>query len=269
MSYRTISTIATPESGDALEAAISSAIKWSAHLDVLCIGTDIFAQTAMLSAEMGALPAALVEQSVAQTEALEKRLRTRLTNTDITWDIEARTDSAVSLPYGINAKLRFSDLTVLPLMSKDTDATMESILEATLKHSTVPVLMTDADQIDAMQSVMIAWDGSGVALAAIRAALPILRAAGQVQIVTIDPEHPTEGHDLAVMLDRHGIKANVIALPSSHRKIGEGLCDHARESGADLIVMGAYGNRRLRDLVLGGTTLGMLQNAPVPLFLAH
>jgi nucleotide-binding universal stress UspA family protein len=40
-------------------------------------------------------------------------------------------------------------------------------------------------------------------------------------------------------------------------------------SEADLIVMGAYGHSRLRELVLGGVTRTLLEAMTVPVLMSH
>jgi nucleotide-binding universal stress UspA family protein len=49
----------------------------------------------------------------------------------------------------------------------------------------------------------------------------------------------------------------------------DAILGQAAEMNADLIVMGAYGHARLREIILGGVTRDLLKQSPVPLFLAH
>jgi nucleotide-binding universal stress UspA family protein len=52
-------------------------------------------------------------------------------------------------------------------------------------------------------------------------------------------------------------------------RISDVLARHARDMNADLLVMGAYGHSRFREAILGGATRNMLEQAEVPVFLAH
>jgi hypothetical protein len=53
------------------------------------------------------------------------------------------------------------------------------------------------------------------------------------------------------------------ALPIEH------LLSHIADQGSDLLVMGAYGHSRLRELVLGGVTRTILREMTVPVLMAH
>ena len=55
-------------------------------------------------------------------------------------------------------------------------------------------------------------------------------------------------------LRRHGVKASAESLPSHGRNPAEAIMAQARETGAGLVVMGAYGHSRIREFVLGGAT---------------
>ncbi len=64
----------------------------------------------------------------------------------------------------------------------------------------------------------------------------------------------------------HAIPADIRPL-AEHRGAGEALLEAA--AGFDLMVMGAYTHSRLWQLILGGVTRHMLEQAPLPLFMAH
>ena len=74
---------------------------------------------------------------------------------------------------------------------------------------------------------------------------------------------------MAQHLAQHGIKADMKALARRDVDIGNALVSYAADVSADLIVMGAYGHSRLREIVLGGTTRTILQSMTVPVLMAH
>jgi nucleotide-binding universal stress UspA family protein len=74
---------------------------------------------------------------------------------------------------------------------------------------------------------------------------------------------------MAIVLARHGVTVDVMAVSANGRSTPEALRDTAADIDADLIVMGAYGHSRVRQTILGGTTKDMLSRTRVPLFLAH
>jgi nucleotide-binding universal stress UspA family protein len=101
--------------------------------------------------------------------------------------------------------------------------------------------------------------------------MPFLREAATVTIVTV-AEHAgpaSPAGDLETYLAWNGITAatTVIQAPSSHA--GEELLRQARQSGADLLVMGAYTHSRLRQLIMGGVTRHVISNAPLHVLMCH
>ncbi|MFY0312091.1 universal stress protein, partial [Leisingera sp. D0M16] len=82
-----------------------------------------------------------------------------------------------------------------------------------------------------------------------------------------DGEDP--GTDAAAWLSHHGCNVTVSQFPSGGRDVGPAIQDRAREAGADLVVMGAYGHSRLREAVFGGTTRTMIEQTELPVLFAH
>lgn len=268
MSYKTIATVVMPNA-DALEVAIGCAARWGAHLDVTMVGRSQLDIPAMISPDLAVTGAVLLEESWAELDTMARRVRSRLAREDIAWALDDDSGHAGAFITGLARAIRMADLVILPHPGRTGGDTALSVLEAVLYNSRVQILLVPGDETPALESAVLAWDGSDVALAAARAAMPLLKQAGRVEIVAVDPPHDTVGRDLAVMLDRHGIDAPVTTLPRGGRRVSEVLCDHVREQGADLLVMGAYGTRRLREVLLGGVTRDFLDSAPVPLLLAR
>jgi nucleotide-binding universal stress UspA family protein len=132
------------------------------------------------------------------------------------------------------------------------------------------------------QQVVVAWDASREAARALHSALPLLGMARQVTLVTVDTAPP--GHasadarsaDPLPWLARHGIIAthvmhtmNAPKLGQRRHPIGETLLSLCGDTGADLLVMGAYAHSRLRETLLGGVTRTILEKMTVPVLMAH
>ncbi|MDA3921580.1 MAG: universal stress protein [Salinisphaera sp.] len=124
--------------------------------------------------------------------------------------------------------------------------------------------------------ILVAWNGSREATRAVREALPLLRTADQVVILTINPktsdyrglaEEP--GADIARYLARHGVNVEVTQTVHEGSNVTDTLLSRAADLSADLICMGAYGHSRLRELALGGVTRKIMRQMPVPVLLAH
>ena len=109
---------------------------------------------------------------------------------------------------------------------------------------------------------------------AIRLALPFLREADTARIVVIDlPQHGPDRSDpgglLSQMLSRHGVRCEIDVLSKTMTRVSDILNRHAADTDADMLVMGAYGHSRFREAILGGATRNMLEQATVPVFMAH
>jgi nucleotide-binding universal stress UspA family protein len=124
------------------------------------------------------------------------------------------------------------------------------------------------------ESILIGWNGSREARHAIDAAMPLLCKAGRVQLVVFNPGNYGNAHgerpgsDMATMLARHGVKVEVVCLPTMNEP-GMALQQLAANSGADLIVAGAFGHTRLQEWFMGGSTRSLLEQMHVPVLLAH
>jgi nucleotide-binding universal stress UspA family protein len=122
---------------------------------------------------------------------------------------------------------------------------------------------------------VVAWDAGREAARAVNDALPILRRAKAVTVLSINPQPSYDGYgeepgaDLAVHLARHGVKVEVQHSKGEEIGVGNAILSRLADHGADLLVMGAYGHSRLRELVLGGATRRILQSMTVPTFMSH
>lgn len=279
MGYKTILTVITqPGQTAQLDAAISLARREDAHLDVFCLGVD-HTQTGYYYAGASAYVfQEAIDRAMAAAEALETEARARLESQDIRWSAE----SAVAQMGGVSAliaqRARFADLVVLSQPYGEGAAPdAEAVVEAALFEGNCPVLILPrgaADMGTLGRRVMIAWNQSDEAMTAVRRALPVLKAAESVEIAIVDPSpHSPEGADpggaLCQMLTRHGVKASIAVLAKTLPTVSEVLNRRATETGADMIVMGAYSHSRLREAILGGATRHMLERATLPTLMAR
>ena len=91
----------------------------------------------------------------------------------------------------------------------------------------------------------------------------------------VDPAEGESGHgaepgaDVATYLACHGAKVTVDRLPSQGKTIAAMLRQHAEDTAAELLVMGAYGHSRLRERIFGGVTKSMLDSATLPILMAR
>jgi nucleotide-binding universal stress UspA family protein len=124
-------------------------------------------------------------------------------------------------------------------------------------------------------NIVLCWNASRESARAASEALPLLKAAGQVTVLIVEPRTSAAGHgaepgaDVATWLSRHGVKVTVQRDVAANADVGGVILSHAVDHGSDLIVMGIYGHSRLRELVLGGASCTMLKSMTVPVLMAH
>ena len=277
MSYKIIATIltGTDEPTEGLDAAIEIADRMSAHLDIYVV---TISHTETTNYYLGTEALMLAEQTrdaMTQRKALEEWVTKRMTGELTRWSMHAATLQGPSLTGYLARKLRFSDLVVLPRPYQGNPET-EHLVEACLFSAERPVLMIPKG-CTAPQSggnVLMGWNDGAEALAAARAALPLLRQADVSDICIIDPpEHAADRSDpggaMAQYLMRHGARSEVAVLAKTEPNVGEMLLRRAREVGAKMIVSGAYGHSRLREAVFGGATRSLLETADLPILMSR
>ncbi|KAB7646367.1 universal stress protein [Polymorphobacter fuscus] len=117
---------------------------------------------------------------------------------------------------------------------------------------------------------LVAWDGSQEAALAMRAAMPLLRMAASVTVLTVEEKNPDlRARDAAAYMARHGINADVMERSADGDSIETVIRAVLTETGVTWMVQGAYGHSRLRQTIFGGVTRGLLGDAPVPMLIAH
>jgi len=173
-------------------------------------------------------------------------------------------------PEQVLQRGRLADLIVLARSGWEGDGGLSATFDSALFDSGRPVLLLPKAPVAGFgRTVAVAWDGSREAARAVSAALPFLEAAETVAILTArESDSQAEPSQLLGYLAAHGVEGKTWAF-TPEGAIGEALLAEAAKAKADLLVMGAYGHSRLRELVLGGATRGVLANAAIPVVMSH
>jgi nucleotide-binding universal stress UspA family protein len=124
------------------------------------------------------------------------------------------------------------------------------------------------------QRITIAWDPTPPTMKALTAALPLLRSADNVEllIVTSDRQHESvdvEAAPVLQWLSRQGIKAQLKAHRDTDHSVSGSLLTYINQSSSDLLVMGAYGHRKLTQRLFGGVSNTLIDLSEKNLFIAH
>jgi nucleotide-binding universal stress UspA family protein len=174
---------------------------------------------------------------------------------------------------------RYADMTIVGQTDPEADGlgTSGDLPERVVLGAGRPVLVVPyvGTFKSVGQRVLVAWNAGREATRAVNDALPLLEGASKVTVLAINPRGGLHGHgevpgaDIALHLARHGVRAEASALKSDDVEVGPLLLSQAADLGADLIVMGAYGHSRLREVVLGGATREILRSMTVPVLLSH
>ncbi|WP_019954818.1 universal stress protein [Yoonia vestfoldensis] len=277
MAYKIISTVLTDsdESTEGLDAAITLAARLDTHLEIFVV-TICHSETNTYY--MGAEALTIERQTrdaMAERAKLDAWVNNRMQGEPIRWALQSATVQGPALTAYLARKLRFCDLVVLPRPYQDNpDA--EALVEACLFAAERPVLMIPkgCKAPDAGGHILMGWNDGAEALAAARAALPLLQQADVADICIIDPpmhaaDRSDPGGAMAQYLMRHGTRSEVAVLAKTEPHVGEILLRRAREVGAQLIVSGAYSHSRLREAVFGGATRSLLERADRPILMSR
>ncbi len=173
---------------------------------------------------------------------------------------------------------RLSDLIILTPGAADPEVLYDYAVISAIFDTGRPVLLIPASQGDTPdqwrdKTIAIAWDGEMEASRALYNAFPLIEKAEELQVI-IAREHwkkrdVTAEDGLMAYLRAHGLHAKIAAVDCGQCSIGETLLGQARELRADLLVAGAYGHSRFREMILGGTTNHLIEKAELPLLLSH
>lgn len=177
----------------------------------------------------------------------------------------------------IGRRARYADLTLAGPELLASETLRQKVIEGALFWSGKPLLLVpeSAQPTLVPKRVLVAWDTRIEATRALREALDLLATADEVRLAIVDPVEGERSHgeepgaDVASFLARHGVKVTVDRLPSENHSVADVLRRHAVDTGAEMLVMGAYGHSRLRERIFGGVTRSMLENPPLPVFLAR
>ena len=252
-----------------LQAAFDLARATSGHIGAVQVTP--FAAYADGDSGMGGFPVtSLVEAIDAERQRTRTAIEARLVAEGLSWSWHAHEGDLVDTLATLS---RLADIIVMNSGPFTTAASMRMTATGDVAMAApAPVLIVPPTNrgVDVTGPALIAWDGSNEAARALRAALPLLRLASGVNILTVDEKRPAlGGRDAATWLARHGLGAEVIERGDGGNGIEATIRGVVTEIGATLMVQGAYGHSRLRQTIFGGVTRGLLANAPVPMLIAH
>lgn len=256
--------------------AVALAKEHGAHL----VGIG-FAPTALLplyGADVGFADMTEVLESVkTQSANALEAFKTRAKAAGVSAEARLMQGMSEEFPHDYAQAARHVDLAILG-QPRDGDPLIKqyALVERCLFASGRPVVIVPAalEKFALRGTIVAAWDGSAESARAINDALIFLKPSARVVLlvgVTAEQseEQGPQSDDMIAHLKRHGVTAEAMRVKASEGDVGRLLLSTAKNVGADLMVMGAFHHSRWREFILGGVTLTVLEEATIPLFMAH
>ncbi len=279
MSYKTIAVyLARPDSvSSIMDVALPLADSFEAHL----IGLHVSPGVPVMGTIGAQVPPDIIEQYIdimhKDAEAIKDGFTKAIKASKVQSEWRGQDDTSVhpDLLHNITEQTRCADLVIMG--QSDSEQRVGDLAADVILGSGRPVLTVPKNGKfgNLAGQMVVGWDGSREAARAAFDALPLLKKAKGVSIVTVSEGGEAKdtlgsgGADLARTLARHGVKAEAVALNKSDKSAGETLLAFTSEQDGDLLITGCYSHSRLRERLFGGATQHLLQNMIVPVLMSH
>ncbi|MDF2367615.1 universal stress protein [Sneathiella sp.] len=274
----------------ALESAFNLAIRFGAHVNALHIKIDPRSAAAFVGEGMtSTMIESVIEMAEKDGEERRKRARELFKEISERMQIPEIHDIA-DRPAGEGPSTRFVekqgnsedtihsygrlfDLIIICKQEGEEQINNSLLINAALRETGRPVLLLNKVlPKDVGLRVAFAWNGSVESARALSYSLPFLQTAEKVMLISAVDDLDEDIHPLAVQryLTMYGVQADRCEISDSNGKsTAESILAEAGKCNADILVMGAYTRSRLRRLFFGAVTEEVLNNCPIPVFMAH
>ncbi|MFY8095157.1 MAG: universal stress protein [Niveispirillum sp.] len=259
---------------DAIRAAVTLATGLECDLHVTAFTVDVPAVSSPVGGLFLNIPEMIrTTEENSQAEAKrQQELITGLVPASVSLECSTRHLAPGAMADAAASEARYHGLCLLP-WAKDHLSIHDLAQTVVFGAGRPAILVPPAPGPAALDHVAVAWDGGRAAARALADALPLLKPATRITVLTVQDEKKLHHHDiaetLAVSLRRRGFLAEARNVRLDGRSISDGLQDTALDAGVGLLVMGGFGHSRLRDFVLGGATTGVFANLRLPVLLSH
>ncbi len=289
MSFGTIlAPVGDVDSGfPALELAFAVGRSFSAHVDVLHVSAD---PRQVIPYVGEGLSGALIDEVVAAAatdsgerehgvrglfDSLTEAKMAPIAHTpqpgfSVAWREDTGREDARAAAWA-----RAAALAIAPRPLAEAEAATTALFEALVFEGGLPVLLAPPGWNSGKSvgtRILIGWNGGAEAAGAIGAAMPFLEKASAVKAVSMSGwlDGPNSLERVTERLAWCGIASeHEVIEATGPRGIGKALLQAAADFDADLIVMGAYTQSRIRQMILGGVTRHAVSQAECPLLLAR
>ncbi len=255
---------------DRIVVALDVCRAHDAHLT--CIYVTPYAAYVGLDPMGGVFASGAVIESLREAEAaIRAKIEARLTREDVRWDWQSYDGDPAQTIVSVSS---LADLVVLSQVGPGIGGITAPmpIVDQVAVNAGCPVLVVPkgVSRFDATAPVVIGWNASEQAARALREALPLLKMARNVTLVSIGEEEAVYPQtDASTYLSHHGIKSDLQSFPASAGTADAVLSDVAKAQGAGAVLIGAYGHSRLRETLLGGVTRRLVTSSTLPVLLGR
>ncbi|QDM15700.1 MULTISPECIES: universal stress protein [unclassified Tardiphaga] len=258
-----------------IDGAISFAVAQNASLNAISIGYE--STVVGFAMEGGTAVAAAYDiehdRALARAAASSELFEAEARLAGVTSHYQSIVAMSVDAGPILGAAARLHDLTIVQQPDFDRESYDNSVVLDVLMESGGPVLFIPYTHHGALPlaRVGIAWDGGRLAARAVRDAMPLLRKADSIQILSINEPATATASAVALSdyLAQHGLEARVERSTADGSDIQPALLSLAADCSLDLLVMGGYGHSRLQERIFGGVTRAMFRAMTVPTLMTH
>lgn len=168
---------------------------------------------------------------------------------------------------------QLTDLVVYTHPAQGLTSELANVLPDLLLGCRRPFLIAPEQPAESIGNhIIIAWNSGHEAASALRQARGFLPFADKVEVAMVADDEVSAEAEIALpiaYLACHGVKAEPRIIIDKAKKSGDIILNEFESTGADLLVMGAYGHSRVREFIFGGATRQVLHQANFPVFMAH
>lgn len=214
------------------------------------------------------------DELVAREGAVADQVRRTLEARGLSFEVRGRSSFAYGVGDVFADQMRVCDLGIMSF-GPGAEAGARVVVSGGIFSSGRPLLVVPPGTVGSSQParVVMAWDASPAAVRAIHGALPLLKRAEAVTVVSVTDDKEfrpgQSGVELAHLLARHGARSAFRPVQRGRGSVADAILGAAREARADAMVMGAVRHAALRNLVFGGATMDLLDRGPtLPTILA-
>ncbi|MBL4740407.1 MAG: universal stress protein [Sneathiella sp.] len=255
-----------------INVALNIAGEYNAHIRALYVVTPATPPTSF----MGYIPPEFIERTrgieADNASAASAKLKEEAAKRDISVTVIKEEGYAAEV---INKHALAADIVIIGQVDPKDDSTAQYLYLADemVIGCPCPILAVPyAGKFETFGShILVGWNNTKEASRALKGAIPFMKKASKVTLLSVNPTVDQSHQNEAALrhLERHGITAEVKIGHWRNVDVGNALLDSLVDLSADMLVMGAYGHSRIREMILGGATKEILGHMTAPVLFSH